>query len=72
MKSRRWSDMSSGQKSATVVGAIVQMTLAAAAWNDLAKRPAASVRGRKAVWAGVIAVNFVGPLAYFRWGRLSR
>lgn len=72
MKSRRWSDMTPGQKAGTVVGGLVQMILAAAAWRDLAKRPAASVRGRKAVWAGVIGVNFVGPVSYFIWGRLPR
>ena len=27
------------------------------------------VNGRKALWAAIIAVNFVGPLSYFRWGR---
>lgn len=47
----------------------VQLSLAATAWADLATRPAAQVNGRKPVWAVVIAVNFVGPLAWFRWGR---
>jgi hypothetical protein len=39
---------------------------------DLARRPPASVNGRKDVWAAAIAVNFVGPLAYFAWGRRPR
>jgi hypothetical protein len=47
----------------------VQVSLAAAAWTDLARRPARAVNGPKGVWALVIAVNTVGPLAYFRWGR---
>jgi len=70
MKSRTWNELTPGRKVAGAVAGTVQICLAAAAWRDLAKRPAASVRGRKAVWAGVIAVNFVGPLAYFTWARL--
>jgi hypothetical protein len=49
--------------------AAVQLSLAATAWTDLIRRPARRVNGPKTVWALVIAVNFVGPLAYFRWGR---
>ncbi|KFF61098.1 membrane protein [Cryobacterium sp. MLB-32] len=71
-KAQSFSDLDPLHKTATIVAAVVQLTLAAAAWKDLARRPAASVRGRKLIWAGVIAVNFVGPLSYFRWGRLPR
>jgi hypothetical protein len=49
--------------------ASIQLSLAATAWSDLARRPVEDVNGSKAVWAAVIAVNIVGPLAYFRWGR---
>jgi hypothetical protein len=47
----------------------VEATLAAAAWTDLALRPAQFVRGRKLWWALAILVNFAGPIAYFHWGR---
>ncbi|MFC4857259.1 PLDc N-terminal domain-containing protein [Actinophytocola glycyrrhizae] len=43
--------------------------LAAIAWNDLAHRPQEDVKGRKRLWALAIAVNFVGPIAYLRYGR---
>ncbi len=46
-----------------------QLALAVPAWSDLARRRPAEVAGRKGVWAAVIAVNRVGPLAYLRWGR---
>ena len=36
---------------------------------DLAMRPVRSVNGSKSRWAMIIAVNFVGPIAHFRWGR---
>ncbi|MCY7366266.1 MAG: hypothetical protein LH469_13275 [Frankiaceae bacterium] len=50
----------------------VQLSLAATAWADLAARPAALVNGRKDVWSAVIAVNFLGPIAYFARGRRPR
>ena len=50
--------------------ALVQLALAGAAWTDLARRPGRLVRGPKWIWALVIAVNVIGPLWYFRWGRL--
>ena len=69
MRRRRWSELSPGEKTAVLILASVQMSLAATAWADLAMRPAASVNGSRARWALVIAVNFFGPIAYFRWGR---
>jgi len=48
---------------------LVQWCLATAAWADLARRPPAEVNGSKARWAVVIAINWFGPLAWFRWGR---
>jgi hypothetical protein len=51
------------------VAASVQLSLAATAWFDLARRRADQVNGRKDVWALLIAVNFVGPISYLRWGR---
>jgi hypothetical protein len=52
-----------------MVAGCVQLSLAATAWADLARRPASEVNGSKAMWAGIIAINFVGPLAYFARGR---
>lgn len=69
MKTRRWSDLSQRQQTAVLVGVSVQLSLAATAWCDLARRPAALVNGRKALWAGIIGANFLGPIAYFTWGR---
>lgn len=69
MAHRSWSELSCAQRTALTVGVVVQIALAGAAWIDLARRPATQVRGRRAVWAGVIAINFVGPAAYFIAGR---
>jgi hypothetical protein len=69
MKARQWKDLSDRQQTALLVAASVQLSLAATAWADLATRPAALVNGRKGVWAAVIGVNFLGPIAYFMSGR---
>lgn len=67
---RRWGDLSPVQKALVVIAAAVQFAVAAVAVNDLARRPADQVRGPKWAWAPAMAVNFVGPLAYLRWGRI--
>ena len=69
MAGRKWSDLTPKQQTAVLVLGSVQLSLAATAWADLARRPAGSVNGSKTGWAFVIAINFVGPLAYFRWAR---
>ena len=66
---KSWSAMSDRSKTMTLMAACVQISLAATAWTDLARRPAEDVNGPKAMWAVVIAVNFVGPIAYFISGR---
>lgn len=69
MGKKKWSDLSTGEKAGAVVMASIQLALAAAAWTDLAKRPASQVNGPKAAWALAIGVNFVGPIVYFTKGR---
>ncbi|NUU17572.1 hypothetical protein HP550_09945 [Cellulomonas humilata] len=65
----RWRDLSRGERGVAIGLGAVQGALALLAWADLASRPAALVRGRKPVWAAVIAVNIVGPILYLRRGR---
>ena len=67
--SRHWKDLTAGQRRWVVIMAIIQFTLAGFAWTDLALRPAEVVNGPKRLWACLIAVNFIGPIAYLRWGR---
>lgn len=57
MTRRHWRDLSSGQRGAFAAMTASQITLAAVAWIDLARRPQEQVRGRKPLWAGAIAVN---------------
>lgn len=68
-RKKQWSDLSTGQQAAIVALGAVEVGLAVAAWVDLARRPAERVNGSKRVWAAAIAVNFLGPVAYFWKGR---
>ena len=68
-RGRQWRDYTPAQRTGLVVLGALEVGLAVAAWTDLARRDPREVRGHKWVWALVIAINFVGPLAYFRWGR---
>ena len=69
MARKRWSDLTPAQQTGILVMASVQLSLAATAWVDLARRSAEQVRGPKLAWAAAIAVNFVGPISYFAFGR---
>ena len=60
---KRWGQLSSRQRNATVIGAVVQIGLPAAALADLRRRSEREVRGDKRLWAAASFVNFVGPIA---------
>ena len=68
-KKMRWDDLSNGQKMGLIVLATVQIGLLVAALWDLAHRSADEVRGDRRMWAGLVFVNWIGPLAYFTVGR---
>jgi hypothetical protein len=66
---KKWRDLEPGQRRAMIAGGTVQAALAVSAWYDLSHRPRELVNGPKLLWALVIAINLVGPIAYFRFGR---
>lgn len=68
-KRKHWSELSTRQRSSIMVAGVLQVLLAAAALLDLRRRPSDQVRGSKKLWAAAAFVNFVGPLAYFTFGR---
>jgi len=70
-RQKKWRDMSTPRKVFLIIASTVQIVLAVKAWVDLARRPRSQVRGSKSRWASIIGINFVGPLAYFRWGRVA-
>ena len=66
---KRWSELTPPQRAIVVVAGIAQLTLHVAALADLRRRPDGQVNGPKAMWVALSFVNFVGPLAYFAFGR---
>jgi hypothetical protein len=68
---RGWRRMNRWQRTGLVAAATVQLGLATLAGADLARQRPEQVRGPKWRWAILIGVNYVGPLAYFRWGRVA-
>ncbi len=72
MAKQQWSDLSPARQRAVVVSGVIQASLAVAAWVDLARRDASEVNGSKGKWAAVIAINWIGPIAYFARGRRPR
>ncbi|MBZ5740282.1 hypothetical protein [Nocardioides mangrovi] len=74
MARKRWDELSPRVRRAIVVGATVDGLLKTAALVDLARRPAAEVRGSKRVWGvALVVVNSAGmlPVAYFLRGRVT-
>ncbi|PTU56402.1 hypothetical protein DBB34_09280 [Sphaerisporangium cinnabarinum] len=68
---RRWKDLTKGQRIAVGIAGAAQVTLTAAAYRDLVRRPAEQVNGTKLAWGLALLVNWVGPIAYFLDGRKS-
>lgn len=71
IKKKSWNELSARQRAALIVMLSIQTILAVSAWADLATRDRASVNGSKAKWTAIIAINFFGPVAYFRRGRIQ-
>ena len=68
-RKQSWSEMSPRQRALVAAGGALQLGLLLAALNDLRRRPADQVNGGKARWVAISFVNFVGPIAYFAFGR---
>ncbi|MBJ7328600.1 MAG: PLDc_N domain-containing protein [Solirubrobacteraceae bacterium] len=64
-----WNQLSGRQRTGIAAAACLQITLQLAALIDLHRRSRTRIRGPKRIWVGVSFLNFVGPLAYFVFGR---
>jgi hypothetical protein len=69
MARKKWSDLTVRQQRAVYVGGVLETIMTAAALRDLARRPAAEVRGPKVAWALALFVQPFGPITYFAAGR---
>lgn len=68
-KKKSLKELTPGQKKGLGLLSSIQFLLAGAALVDIWRRPGSEVRGPKAAWSAACAVNFVGPIAYFVFGR---
>jgi hypothetical protein len=66
---KKWSDLRPAQRAGAIAMMVVQVSLLIAALVDIRRRPADQINGSKRVWVGVAFINFVGPIAYFVFGR---
>jgi hypothetical protein len=66
---KRWSDLSRRQQRLTIAAGAVELVLTTVSVVDLARRPAAEVRGPKGLWLLAFLVQPVGPIAYLMNGR---
>jgi hypothetical protein len=72
MARKRWQDLDRRTQRLIMAAGAADAVLRIVALVDLARRPAAEVRGPKPAWASaLVAVNAAGamPIAYFVWGR---
>jgi hypothetical protein len=66
---KKWSALSEGQRNAIKVLALAELTLKSAMLVDIRRRPASQIRGPKRLWRAAAAVNTLGPVSYFAFGR---
>jgi hypothetical protein len=66
---RRLRDLSAPQRAVLGLLVVGQLALLAAALIDLGRRPARRIRGAKRLWVAASFVNYIGPVAYFTYGR---
>jgi hypothetical protein len=66
---KKWSDLSDGQRNAIKVLALAELGLKVAMLIDIRRRPASQIRGPKGLWRAAAAVNTLGPVSYFVFGR---
>jgi hypothetical protein len=66
---KRWSDLTTRQQAAIQIAAAIQVSLLVAAIWDMWRRPVEEINGDRRLWTLTSFINFVGPLAYFAFGR---
>jgi hypothetical protein len=72
MAREQWSGLSERTRGLLIAAAAADLSLRVAALIDIRRRPASQIRGRKWMWATVVAVvNSAGvlPVSYFAFGR---
>ncbi len=66
---KQWNELTGKEKVGVIGLSAIQLALLGAALWDIRHRSATDINGKKWVWTMVSFLNFVGPLAYFKFGR---
>jgi len=66
---KRWEDLTQQQRISIVVMGAIQVGLLAAALVDIHQRSEEELTASKRAWTMISFINFVGPIAYFLFGR---
>ena len=69
MRPKQWNDLTDTQKRGIVLLGALQLVLLAAALIDIRRRNADAINGSKRLWTALVFINFIGPIAYFLFGR---
>jgi hypothetical protein len=69
MRQKQWNDLSDTQKRGIVLLGALQLALLAVALIDIRRRDVDAINGSKRLWRMVVLINFIGPIAYFVFGR---
>jgi hypothetical protein len=64
-----WKDLSPLARGRVMIMGVLQVALLIAALRDLRRRPAEAINGNKRLWTALVFINFIGPIAYFVFGR---
>ena len=65
----RWQDLTHKQRVAVAIMSVVQVGLLVAALVDMHQRSDEELTASKGTWTAIVFVNFLGPIAYFLFGR---
>ena len=71
IEKKHWSDLGPLQQVAVITLSLVQIGLLIAALWDIHRRADEEINGSKALWISAAFINFIGPIAYFSFGRKS-
>ncbi len=69
MQKKRWADLSAPQRIGVIIAATIQFCLLVGGLWDLWHQKPEDVRGDRRFWTGFMFVNWIGPIAYFAYGR---
>ncbi len=69
---RKMTELKPAQRGGLVALGVLEVALLIAALVDIRRRPADEINGSKRIWRYAAFINFIGPVAYFTFGRRTK